>query len=556
MPTRRLTIAMLTVLTVVLPFASSAQACCLTNWLCGRKAQPYVAGYAVYPAATYPVQAAYPAQAAYPVQVNYGAVPILPQAANGAYQVQRPAYYANPSVYTGMPVTVSQASATSVYRLPVPRSTLPYASRYPYSGARPAPTTLRGSTGVPLGTPGVVPSAYQSSVYRSGYSAYAPPAFSTTSPGLPLMTPVPAGTPMSAVPATPGPPLFASTPPPQPSGLSRFFGSHLGTNYRSSYYRAPITYYRPVAAVNPVTGALVTVQQACTSNVQQLQRTPYTGFLPAQAGPPQSSTGCPTAGCPTAGCPTPGCPAPGCPTAQPVYGNSVQPNFGTTFAPPSGVGQVGGITAPAGTGIAPIPTVAPQVNVPPTYAPNTAPLRGAPSAAGGDLAPMDAPQLQRPSIDRPAPPPTTPEPQKSPSQPSSTPQPSSKWKLQGAEDSTAMSSTPSAASQSAPASTGVMPIEAPDDYESPFGRGSVELRPTAPPSSQATETPPLPDPGARVIDASVRGTLTASKASLHIRQPGQHDSFDRPRRSDPRAAHSPPQPIRQSVSAESGWYTP
>ena len=84
-------------------------------------------------------------------------------------------------------------------------------------------------------------------------------------------------------PAVPQPaaPTFAT---PIRTGLARFFGSLLGTGYRSSYYRAPITYYRPATSIDPVTGATVTVQQPCVSTVDQLQRTPMTTFSPAVGG--------------------------------------------------------------------------------------------------------------------------------------------------------------------------------------------------------------------------------------------------------------------------------
>jgi hypothetical protein len=238
--------------------APAANACCLTDWLYGK--QPaYVAGYA--PVAGAPVttittipgpavgapaiapppgySANYPGYTAgyTPLMTTPPSTTVLPLSSAGsyspsqAYSLQRPAYGAvpldNPSVYTGLPTVGSPVA----------------------SGYRGAVST--GSAF--MGTGNVYPNS----------------SYATSPAGVQPVT--------AYRPATGYPPAN-SYPTPIRSGLSRFFNSLLGTGYRSSYYTAPITYYRPATTMDPVTGTTVTVQRACESTVQQLQRTPYTTF--------------------------------------------------------------------------------------------------------------------------------------------------------------------------------------------------------------------------------------------------------------------------------------
>ncbi|MCA9137430.1 MAG: hypothetical protein KDB00_11745, partial [Planctomycetales bacterium] len=180
------------------------------------------------------------------------------------------------------------------------------------------------------------------------------------------------------------------------SGLSRFFNSLLGrnTNYVTSYYQAPITYYRPMTGIDPATGTTVTVQQPCSSYVQQLQRVPYNSFLPLDAGTTPLLTS------PDA------CSNPmmiGGVSSQTVLPYSSTPG---SFAPPSNiVGQVGGEVPLGEYGVSPIPTEFPEAGYP-----NSAPLTGgsssdptlnAPDAA--DRVPMAPPELksEKPAADTP-----------------------------------------------------------------------------------------------------------------------------------------------------------
>ncbi|TWU01681.1 chromosomal replication initiator protein DnaA [Neorhodopirellula pilleata] len=213
---------------------ADASACCLTDWLYGR--QP---AYAVAPVpvidGTVPYSAGYTPYAASVAGVyTAGYTPLLTTGTASTYSVQRPAYGAvplnNPSVYTGLPVA----------------------------------TGYRG-----LSTPG-------NSFYGTG-NMY-PNTYGSAAPAVTSLRPDLAASPMAtAVPA----PAFAT---PIRSGLARFFDSLLGTGYRTSYYTAPITYYRPATTIDPITGTTVTVQQPCSSTVQQIQRTPYATLEPYSAG--------------------------------------------------------------------------------------------------------------------------------------------------------------------------------------------------------------------------------------------------------------------------------
>ncbi|WP_456061993.1 hypothetical protein [Aporhodopirellula aestuarii] len=229
--------------------APSASACCLTDWLYGR--QP---AYAVAPAvvpAPVPIttgQPVSPYAASYtPYTAGYtplvtAAAPnstVLPLAGRSIYSpspyaVQRPAYGAvpldNPSVYTGQPIIAG------------------------YRGVASAGSSI-------YGTGNLYPNNYASaspSVVGQPVTSYRPDLNSTVAL-----------------------PVNRVYPTPVRSGLARFFNSLLGTGYRTSYYTAPITYYRPATTLDPVTGTTVTVQQPCTSTVQQLQRTPYATLQPA-----------------------------------------------------------------------------------------------------------------------------------------------------------------------------------------------------------------------------------------------------------------------------------
>ena len=397
---------------------------------------------------------------------------VTPLSNNGSYQVQRPAYFDNPSVYSGLPNAVAPTTAYQSLRAPLTDS-------------------LRGAAG-PTATTGY-------------YSAY-----DGSLPGQPLTVTTPTGTPSTAIPATAIPataipattvtPIYPTAPPKKECCLSRFFRSLCGTNYTTTYYRAPVTYYRPVTSTSPVTGAPVVVQQPCTGYEQQVQRIPSSNLTfgqPPVAPPP---TSCPQS----------------CPTTPSGYGLS-GPIPSPPTAPPPGIpsqyGTVGQVGASGSTGgVTSIPSIAPPSGTP-SYAPNSAPLSGAPTIAppgtSNDLAPVERPSLNSspPVLPPPSPPAGNPE-TTSPTQ----------WQLQNPEDSTALirprgtpspsfensevdnPSSPTQRPPSLPPSitdnenfTRAEPIEAPDDYQAPYRRHSFQTPRTTPVTRQQMETSSQPN---------------------------------------------------------------
>ncbi len=394
MSTGRLPLRTLTTTLVVslasLCGADACQAGCL-DWLFGRSAT-YTANYPY----------AYPVAGTQVVGTPVTTAPIASGPfTSGVVQAQRPAYGApltavsgmttvqsfdNPSVYTGMPVNPSpqysaqQYSAqrlpitsytpttiapqtTDAYRLPIVSNqtyTQPYttANRVPISG------TLRGTAGL---NPIAPAPGYTSPVYTSNYpSNVAPVTYNA-----PATTYAPA-TYAPLVPVGPQPPRRFG------SGLARFFNSLLGrnTNYVTSYYQAPITYYRPASIVDPTTGTTVTVQQPCSSYVQQLQRVPYNSSFPLQPG----TTTLPT---------DPGaCSTPMLGSTSPTSSFPLAGTPGSFAPPPSGIGQVSGQFAPGDPGITTIPSTMPDSDYP-----NAAPLTGG-SPRTGDDAPLSQPRLE------------------------------------------------------------------------------------------------------------------------------------------------------------------
>ena len=371
-----------------------AQAGCF-DWLCGRPSATYTANYpsayvSPVPQATGTGPVAVPTAPANPGVMNSGVV-----------QAQRPAYgapiyttpvvtsgatvpvqtFQNPSVYTGMPVNQLPQNqippnTTTVQRLPI-TTPAPTAYASPPTAYAPTTTTYR----LPLTTTNQVPIASTLRGNTTGYPITTSPAYTSYSPS--DVAPVT----YNAPPSTQALPLAPRTK--SGCGLCRFFNSCLGrsnTSYTTSYYRAPITYYRPMTTVNPVTGTTVTVQQPCTSYVQQLQRVPSNTLLPTQGVTPAPSA----------------CPPPSSLGACPVPMSSTPGSFAP---PPSSVGQVGGLVAPEDYGVAPIPSTVPDAGYP-----NTAPLTGSSPGVSGngggnpDLQAIPKPELEagRPATESPS----------------------------------------------------------------------------------------------------------------------------------------------------------
>lgn len=482
MLSRHLTLTTLT-LTLAAAISDPAHACCLTDWLYGRQAVPYAAGYApVYSAGYAPI-----APAGY--SAGYAPITSLPTQApvltSGAFQAQRPAYtsnsftYDNPSVYTGAPIYTGAAVGANVqtaFSVPVTSpalappqlssGTLPLRGSLPLGGNQ-ATSFYAGSS--EFGAANVYPN---SSYYQSNYAA------------------AQVGLPATAVPSTNVAPLFPAAPrTPIRSGLSRFFGSLFGTNYQSSYYRAPVTYYRPVTTIDPTLGTTVTVQQPCLSTVNQLQRTPYSSLLPTGSVVGQAAPGFAPIG-------QPSCDVP--PGSFGQVNSFGQPNaFGQ--ANPIGQASATGQFAP-GQFTVPIPSTMPPGASAATAAPNfpsTTPLTGSPASprSQSDLSPLDPPSLQgfqqqqSETSFRDSPPAyQSPARSAEPPAPSTTePAEESYWQLQDSDDSTAMISPSrrygavrnnfeNRSPRQAPSFTGVRPIRAlEEDEPSPFENQTPRL---------------------------------------------------------------------------------
>ncbi len=478
----RPTIALLTI-TATIVGSTDLHAGCFGN---SPSAIPYVVGYA--PAGYAPIATPYAAN--YPVipaAAIPAAAPVLPPnqtdlapgLSSGAYQAQRPNYYDNPSVYTGMPVGGGYVAA---------RPAVPAAA--PYRGFAAAGSNLSAANQYP-------------SNYVSAYGAAEVPA--TPMPFIDQGQPISAAPPImetsQVVPAAAAVPVYQPAPA-RGCCLARLFGcGGSETSYRSSYYRAPITYYRPATTIDPVLGTTVTVQQPCTSYVQQLQRTPYSSGLQG----PAASYGQPTPACST-------------------------PNCGNSYSAPSTYSPPGAFSAPVGNGIGqasaiapatadqfavPIPSTAPSAAAPGGYygqngyPSSTAPLTGPPpgfsngaqtgngSQTGNDYTPLQQPELRnRPSssdngYQSEQPESDARESDKSESQ---RPKTESYWQLQNAEDSTAM------IRRSQWDHSPAQPIVAPADYVSPFSRQTEA--PTTPVKRGDFEAPPLPPRSYDSVDKS------------------------------------------------------
>ncbi|TWT76403.1 hypothetical protein CA13_68970 [Planctomycetes bacterium CA13] len=566
MSTRRHLIAVFTFAAIQL-VAVDVSACCLKDWLFGRTpayvvgygpayAQPYAASYT--PVATIPYSAgsysagyrsALPLVSAQPYTSQYQV--------SGVYQAQRPTYYDNPSVYTGLPVVPRTTRQTS-YSLPLTGAAAPLAT--PYSANY--PTNAVPPNTVPLAQ--AYRGAAPTTSFYGGSNAYPPVSYNTPYSASYGSAPVVTGAPVTAMPATQMAPLYPAAAPATGTGcgLSRFCAPMFGTNYQTSYYRAPVTYYRPVTTVDPVSGTTVTTQQGCSSYETQLQRTPY-----ASLGATPPTTPLPS-----------------------VYG--VSPATSQPYAY-GGVNRASGIQSPTERSVVPIPATGYGTGS--SYeAPNTAPLTG---PANGDLAPLSQPQLgatqssqyapspygtaspnsgpsdmsryldsnstssqaapsQTPSSQTPSS--QTPSSQTRPSltPPSLSPRPS--WQLQNPSDSNVFGSSTSAADQmiSATNSQGspsqpysdVRPIEAPPGYTSPFERKSLEFTPSNDYDRSPLSAPPLPASNAHNRDYQASAPSEAVAPRVPVREAAliQQRSYR--------------QPVSTSVPVSkprdsSGWYS-
>ncbi len=355
--------------------STSAQAGCL-DWLFGGSKTPAFTTAPVVPySAGFAPTTVAPASA--PLVFAPGAFAASPSVSN-PYVSNFPVWGA-PTVQTFPSVQPSMAAQAPPYVRPIDN-----------------PSVL---TGRPVMPPGTMPSA----VSFNSAAAFSAPV---NGPGITTA------------------PMFPPAAMTQPSAPSTFFGKVFGNRYQTSYFNAPTTVYRPVTQVDPATGALVTVQQPCTTNTQQVLRSPYASLQPAPAmTPPQGyiEPGCggemPINLPPTSYVPQPTLPSsaysPG--HSASVYGSGVNPYGGAYGQPGSaamgqaGVSQATAIAPITGYHGVPPQSYAPQSYAPQSYAPqsyapqgaaaNTAPLTGYPSigypnGSTGDAAPVEQPRLE------------------------------------------------------------------------------------------------------------------------------------------------------------------
>lgn len=114
------------------------------------------------------------------------------------------------------------------------------------------------------------------------------------------------------------------------------------TVYRTRWNRVPVTYYRPVANIDPATGTAVTCMRPCTSYQWQVQRVPVTTYRTVYA-PVNRGYGCattPSCGTAylgsTAGCNS--CSTATVAPATPYYQPTI-PNYQPTLPGPTAVPQ-------------------------------------------------------------------------------------------------------------------------------------------------------------------------------------------------------------------------
>jgi hypothetical protein len=285
----------------------------LCDWLFGRQTvplQPYAAGYPVavahpgsmVPAATAPIPAA---------PFTSFSIPV-----NGASALQMPGYSAGFGTFAAVPATGPGDRGYAMFSPPA-------GTQFPASSA---PQTAF------WGTSSFQPTNSAWPPHQAGYGSVAPVTA--------YQAPITAGP--STVQTYPGIPASS---PGCCGGIARFFASLCGTGYQSSYYRAPVTYYRPVTTTDALSGGTTIVQQPCSSYEYQLQRSPFTTFSPGSTAPitaPPANQCSPTTNYynPYAGSVSPvaGYQAvPGNANFQPGYSTSVDTNVvpGQYYGPPA-----------------------------------------------------------------------------------------------------------------------------------------------------------------------------------------------------------------------------
>ena len=186
----------------------------------------------------------------------------------------------------------------------------------------------------------------------------------------------------TTVPAPP-PPTTAAPPAPARGYTVQY---RARTRYRSTWVQVPVTVYRPTTVVDPLTGAVRTTNNACTTYTWQLRRVPVVQYRPIRVfpGPPPAQSGVPTV---TAASPV----LPAVPAATPVP----SPTLATPWRP------VPSVTMPAtGTATWGVPPVsAPAVvAAPATTTPATPPSATSSSPPAPSSTPRDSADI-KPRLD-------------------------------------------------------------------------------------------------------------------------------------------------------------
>ncbi len=505
------------------------------DWLFHKHAapvQPYVVGFA--PAATItplgspvPIGAPTISMQAPMVQASDMTPMGAPALGQGGYvsgysgispatAAQMPAYamvpqpFNNPSVLTGLPVTVGAPS------VPV--------------------TAFRRSM-----NPTAVANFGGTSWPQTSYNAAA--AFQTQAPT-----------------AAMGHPMLVQPQGPVSSG-GGWLGRLFGNSYQTDYNNVPTTVYRPVQQLDPATGQMVIVQQPCTTTTQQVQRTPYASMQHAQpAGAPYY--GEPTCGNEPSGYLPPQQFVPQPSSLQPVQ---PQPQFAPppTYAPQAS-SQQGGY-APIGSGISQTTATSPSYGSPQNYASpipsTTAPLQGYPGGYGDAIQPRDAMPLEQPRLE-------SARPSLSPPATSSPVWSSPSWQEPWPGNSSAAHRSPEPANglnspqfrretsthpSAIPSSSGgsqysnLPPIPAADDYRPPAwtnapGSETEPMRSYAAPGGSQPQPPSPPSLNDRTVSQPPHGSFDRNEQSARYastqREPQAH----------------PIKPIAQAPRDDSGWF--
>ena len=219
------------------------------------------------------------------------------------------------------------------------------------------------------------------------------------------------------------PPIVTSTPAPtvvapaapvvtNPAARGYTVQYRAQTRYRSTWVRVPVTVYRPTTAVDPLTGAVRTSTNACTTYTWQVRRVPVVQYKPIRVfpGPPPANSGVPSVTVPASAIPAPGAPvstlAPTIVAPAPtVVPTTVPPVTSSGWTPVAPATTVPATTLPSTTlpssAAPPLPALPPPP-IPSTTVPSTAsPSTATPSATtpGRPFAPQGDSADIKPRID-------------------------------------------------------------------------------------------------------------------------------------------------------------